>query len=271
MITLCIKDNNTSVLNNLYQLLYDSNYTNMSFRKHTFKLYKNIIIHYTGNDINNFYNFISQMLCICIIKVYEPLMLEKIFKANYFYFDKNDKKLIFNEYDYISEHNNNKSLIIFPLLDYIKNNQYIYLEGFVNFRLSNYVTSIQNQLDQAINNYVVNKEYNRFVDMLRNYVLSKPSESTIVNLIYVNSEGFLLDENENFIDLKTFNSPYLTDVSFSNNDFILNTLIGLLPKQIILHLISKKDDFINTLFNIFENKITLCNNCNLCKTYKLLE
>ena len=100
---------------------------------------------------------------------------------------------------------------------------------------------------------------------------SKAPDDITINLIYVNTEGFLLDDNENFIDLKSFSSPYLSDISFSNNDYVLNTLVGILPKKIIIHLISNEDQFIKTIKLIFEDKVETCNNCSLCKAYKLLE
>ena len=64
---------------------------------------------------------------------------------------------------------------------------------------------------------------------------------------------FLLDDS-------IYQAKYLSDISFSNNDFILNTLLSVLPKKIYLHLVDNAiDEFANTLLLIFEKK----KNCGL--------
>ena len=50
---------------------------------------------------------------------------------------------------------------------------------------------------------------------------------------------------------------YISDVSFSENDIVLNTLLTLLPQKIIIHLEKEPDEFIKTLICIFENRIEL--------------
>lgn len=66
-----------------------------------------------------------------------------------------------------------------------------------------------------------------------------------------------------------FKAKYLSDITFSSNDYILNSLLTLLPKKIYIHLTDNYiDEFINTLELVFENRIHLCTDCNICKTYK---
>ena len=62
---------------------------------------------------------------------------------------------------------------------------------------------------------------------------------------------------------------YLSDISFSSNDYTLNTLLTLIPKKIHIHLITPHiDEFITTLKAIFEDKIIICTDCNICNLYK---
>ena len=75
------------------------------------------------------------------------------------------------------------------------------------------------------------------------------------------------------IDKSNLNAKYLSDVSFSKNDYILNTLLNLLPQKIYMHLVSPLSnlDFISTLQLIFENRIELCHDCNICNLYKRIK
>ena len=94
----------------------------------------------------------------------------------------------------------------------------------------------------------------------------------MLHLIYNHGESILLDEEKNVVSVSDniYNAKYLSDISFSSNDYALNTLLTLLPKKIEIHLIDKEDEFINTLKLIFEDKISICKECNICKTYRLL-
>ena len=74
------------------------------------------------------------------------------------------------------------------------------------------------------------------------------------------------------IDKDSLNAKFLSDISFSNNDYILNSLLTLLPSKVYLHLVSSSDnlDFINTLQLIFEDRINVCTDCTICNLYKKL-
>ena len=79
------------------------------------------------------------------------------------------------------------------------------------------------------------------------------------------------DENKQIIEdsKDIFEAKYLSDISFSSNDYTLNTLLSLLPKKIHIHLIDDyMDEFIDTLQTIFENKVFICKDCDICRIYK---
>ena len=82
----------------------------------------------------------------------------------------------------------------------------------------------------------------------------------------------MLDEQKNIVSVSEniYNAQYLSDITFSSNDFALNTLLSLLPNKIEIHLISEEDEFINTIKLIFEDRVSLCTDCNICKTYRML-
>lgn len=268
MISLCIKDNNSKIQNFIMKKIGESNIPDIYYSKHTFKIYKNIIIHYKGNNPEKFYKFISNLLSDVIIKYYEPIIIKRLIIKDYFYFDALDRNSIYNEYSLLNH--NSKKYIKEDILNYIKNNKNIVLNGFVNFRLSNYQTSLEPYIEKSVNKFVLDKEYLEFVSLLRGYVDSKIPNPIKLHLIYSNKESIILDENYNIIELENFDSEYLSDISFSQNDYALNTLIGKLPQSIYIHLISPKDEYIETLELIFGNKIHICTGCSICNAYKLL-
>lgn len=276
MISLSIKENNIKIQNFLLNEIKKSSIPEIYFSNKKFKIYNNLIIHYKGENLSSFYDFIAFILAKAIIKFYEPEILKRLFNYNYFYFDKPDEKIIMDEYKLIIKKNSKNNfnlkqrLIKKELINYIKNNKSIVLSGFVYFRLARYISYITKLLEESVNQFVVDKEFFEFVDLLKSYVDSKIPNNIIINLVYVNSKAFLLDENGNSINLDKFNSVYLSDISFSNNDYVLNTLVSLLPSKIFLHLTTKEDSFIKTIKMIFSDRISICTGCELCNAYQML-
>mgnify|MGYP001861600352 FL=1 len=139
--------------------------------------------------------------------------------------------------------------------------------------INDYLKILDNIVDLAVNKYIIEKEYKEFIQLLRIYVNSAEPKIEVLHLIYTNGESILLDKERNIIpmDRDMSNIKYLSDITFSSNDIALNTLLSMLPKQIEIHIIDKEDEFINTLKLIFENRIHICNDCNLCRTYKMMK
>ena len=247
----------------------ESTIPDIYYSKHNFKIYKNVIVHYLGNDCNNFYTFVSKIISDTIVTFYEPKIIKRLIYKEYFYFDVKDKEAILEEYSTVSQKCGDRK-ISSEINKYIKENKSIILDGFVNFRLSNYISTLDELLENAVSKFVFDKEYLEFVSLLKIYVDSKIPEPITINLIYVNQESILLDENGDMVKNEDFNSEYLSDITFSQNDYALNTLIGKLPQKINLHLISPKDEFINTLELIFGERMKTCDGCEICSVYKLL-
>ena len=91
-----------------------------------------------------------------------------------------------------------------------------------------------------------------------------------MHLVYKNQEAVLLDSNKNVIKYNNglINQKYFSDISFSSNDFALNSLLTLLPKKLYIHLLCEEDDFINTLKLVFDNRVFICKDCDLCSLYR---
>lgn len=145
--------------------------------------------------------------------------------------------------------------------NFISSNKYIVLDGFINFRIKDYFNLLDNILNEAVNNFIVEKEYLEFISLLKLYINSQPYGCELVHLVYSSSESILLDENQNLIigtdDI--FKAKYLSDISFSSNDYALNSLLNLLPKKIYIHLDGNYiDEFVNTIQLVFENRVTIC-------------
>ena len=277
MNSLCIKTNDDSTLKYLQNEFSEFNMLNVSFSCNEFKLYKNIIIHYTGIDTELFYTKLATILSYLVIDNFEESIIKNIIMSNYFYFDSIE---ISNIVDLCSENLcddefslSNRQLSLFnAFYDYITTHHSIVLTGFINFRLYEYRNLLNNLVDFSVNEFIIEREYLEFISLVRLYVSSQPSNYGIVHIICFDFDTILLNENLETIEINknALNAKYLSDVTFSDNDYILNTLLNLLPSKIFLHVksLSSNSEFVNTLKLIFEDRLQICSDCNICNLYK---
>ncbi len=279
MKTLCIKVNNKKVIDYLLDSYTHIDLEYVYVSNNTFKNYENVIVHYKGTNIEVFYDYFCNILTDCIMFFYEDKILKHLINYNYFYFNDIEKRQILNICNNSLELNSqNEELMLYKneiynsIYKYIQENKSIVLDGFVNFRLKEYISNLDNLVDDAVNKFLIEREYTEFIEILKLYVNSCESQISTVHLIYMNSETILIDDNKNIIstDDNIFKAKYLSDISFSSNDYALNTLLNLIPDKIIIHLVDNySDEFIKTLKLIFEDRVFICTECNICKLYKL--
>lgn len=277
MKSICIKTNNENLLNYLLNELDYIEIKPVIISTNKFKNYKNIIIHYSGNEIKKFIHEVSCILACLVIDELEESFIKKLILKNYFYFDFNERKHIVEMcFDIFTDDFNlyfdkKYNCLINDFESYLKNNKSIILDGFLNFRIKDYMSILEEVVDEAVNNFVIEKEYLEFISLLKMYVNSQKSTCDIVHLIYNNESSILLDKDKNIINVSddVFKAKYLSDISFSSNDYALNSLLTLIPKKIYIHLIDNCiDEFIHTLSLIFESRVEICTDCDICKIYK---
>ena len=94
MKSFCIKTNNQLIINYLLNEFSNMDIDNVYISNHSFKIYDNVILHYTGENISIFYDIVCKILSICILIFFEEKLLKDIINYNYFYFEPDEKAKI---------------------------------------------------------------------------------------------------------------------------------------------------------------------------------
>ena len=278
MKSFCIKNNNNNILNYLLTEFKKMNLEGVYISRNSFKYYENIIVHYTRENNKLFIEKISEALTNCIMEFYEKSIVKRIINSDFFYFDSKDKKIVYENClevlgsKDIKDFEDRRENIFRCLTEYISQNKFFILDGFVNFRLFEYNSMVEESVDIAVNKFVIDKEYREFISVLQSYIDSQKCRMGVIHIIYSNGEPILLDGNQNVLayDAQFENHKYLSDISFSSKDYCLNALLNLLPKKIIVHMLIDRDEFVNTLSLIFGKRLMICKECDICKTFSLL-
>jgi putative sporulation protein YtxC len=150
---------------------------------------------------------------------------------------------------------------------FLSENNAIFLEGFFRFRLKDYFFELKENLEEAIDQLLADKEYQEFIKLLRYFVEIQEPKILEVHVLFYTKEKFrLLDEEEKPLEqeylLKVLGD--LKDEGLKYEDLLLSALITLSPERIILHR-SEKTNIVNTILNVFTERVTFCRDCELCR------
>ena len=229
--------------------------------------------HYT----TPFIHAISNALTRALLLFYEHTVVQNLISLHYFYFNALEKNKIFNQALTLLNHAEDATIrydtINNAIFEHLTKHHTFYLQGFLQFRLPDYIEFINDTVDLAVNQFIIDKEYSDFIHLLRLYIRSESVASDVehLHLLYRNRHSTIINDDKEIISCNDnlAKAKYISDISFSSNDLALNTLLNLLPHKITVHLIDcYADEFIHTLQLIFQDKITLCEDCDICEFYK---
>lgn len=226
--------------------------------------------------------YMSNVLYKVIIKEYKNKEMFQFLTENYFFLKQDEimeveeeimKVLLFEES--IKAENlvycmNRMNSIIDKINDFLEENSEININGFIRFRMKELREEIEEVINKVIENYMVEKEYKEFVKLLKYFVDIQESKIDEMHIIIKEDGKYLIKDKESndiFIEFMKELAESKIDTDAKMEDILISGLITNAPKKLIIHgkenCINK--EFINTISNVFENRVIYCNNCILCK------
>ncbi|HOQ00067.1 MAG TPA: putative sporulation protein YtxC [Acetivibrio clariflavus] len=223
---------------------------------------------------------ISNGLADYIIKEYEEKLLLRIINSNYCYFNsiekkeilrlalliiKNDDKNFLNSLFQIRRRN----IIIKKLVDYFESSNKVILDGFVNFRLKDYIKDLEEIVDKAVDEFLTEREYKEFIRLLRYFVdIQEPKFNVIHVLVDYDNKYILLDEKKKEITNECI-QEFMSDIpegEINYDDLLVSSLITMAPKKVIIHSANnfRNKELLETIKNVFWGKAVICPDCELC-------
>jgi putative sporulation protein YtxC len=164
-----------------------------------------------------------------------------------------------------------KCKIFKKVYEYLEEEREFNLDGFLRFRLQEYTEELAEVIEYAIDEYIVDKEYQEFIQLLRYFISKQEAKLPFLHVFHIKDRQFLLfdEEGENISDKDV--ESYLEQWSIhsvSYEDIIVSTLITIAPKRLILHTDEATCAVIETLKNIFQDQLSVCMECEHCLQWK---
>lgn len=150
--------------------------------------------------------------------------------------------------------------IIENIKEFILENDYINIEGFITFRMKNFLKDIECIIDKVVEDYMIEKEYNEFIKLLKYFVDIQDCKLEEVNIIVQKNGSYEVKDSKGLDIFKDFLNE-ITDAAevgiINTEDIIISGLITNAPKKIKIYneeyCINK--EFIQTIKSVFGERV----------------
>ena len=154
-----------------------------------------------NRESKSFVQQLSQVLADYLMTAYDGMLLNRITKKNYGYLRPDErrdiiliaqKKIRESEQDFFDTiiRMRRKNMVIKKLSDFLDQNNHIILEGFVTFRMQEYVDELEEVVDWAVRQYLIEKEYQEFIKLLTCFVQMQKPKFICVHVIAEKDSSF---------------------------------------------------------------------------------
>lgn len=152
--------------------------------------------------------------------------------------------------------------------NFLDENREVNLDGLIVFRLSYLVEYIRRFFKIIVSEYTMERGITEFIELLRKYVSSSNYLTDTIDVLCL-SNKYKIYYNRNNITVNLY-SKFLNENNkdIQCNNFLLFSLIELIPKKIIIHNINNisNKNIISTIKGIFIESVEICEGCNLCSS-----
>jgi putative sporulation protein YtxC len=162
-----------------------------------------------------------------------------------------------------------KGRVLRLILDYLGAQQEINLDGFITFRLQEYREQLGDAIGRAVDDFLMEKEYVEFINLLRYFVDSQEPKLKLVHAIILPKGGFRLMDDKGATVTREYLAESFVEVEAEVNseDLLVSALITIAPGRVILHCSTELDrlEALDTIRSVFEGRITTCRGCRICR------
>ena len=140
-------------------------------------------------------------------------------------------------------------------------NGLVNVEGIMTFRLAGYRKELKETVDYAVDEFLMDKQYQEFISLLKYFVLIQQTKIPSVHVLHRGGSEFeLLDDKMEALEpVHSEGITYETlEKELNFEDLIVSSLITMAPERIYIHTGWPDAQVIRTICQIFEERVILC-------------
>jgi putative sporulation protein YtxC len=214
-------------------------------------------------DINIIHTYIVPALTQFVFKCKEHFFFKKII-SNVFYFhdEAEQQNIIQMVYSLLCENEleespNRQELVSNALTVFLNQPLSFSFEAFVTFRLKEYFNRLEHLIELAIDEYKIEQEYQDFIEGLRKYIHTKESACDFIHVVHEDNKFLFFDERYKSIThhIQLIEEDFVNINGLEVDKQVIAPLLFLSPKEIHLYSTDYDNGIVQTLMNIFQEKI----------------
>ncbi|MDO4534985.1 MAG: putative sporulation protein YtxC [Clostridium perfringens] len=230
---------------------------------------------YTEKLQNNIYLYISNLIYKIIMESFRDREMLEYLTENYFFLnheeiidvDNEISKVIFGRNIIKDETSvyclNRINLIIENIKSFLVETGYININGFIRFRMKAMINTIEEIVDKVVERYMVEKEYNEFVKLLKYFVEIQECKIEEIDLKVLNNGLYEIKNGSGedvFKDFLREVKDNTEDSVVNVEDIIISGLITNAPKKIRIfnEVKCNNKEFLNTIKSVFGERVEVC-------------
>jgi putative sporulation protein YtxC len=167
-----------------------------------------------------------------------------------------------------------ETLVMGALLPFLKDGLSFSFASFVTFRLKRYIDRLRHYVELAIDEYKLEQEYQNFVQMLRDYVAAREAKWETVHLVHRSPHFLFFDEQFRHVPKSELKQWIDRNLSVSQPMYIdssvLAPLVSIAPRTIYLYTAHRDEGMVQTIQNIFQERLCFCELSDFAKYDELL-
>lgn len=218
-------------------------------------------------------DILSGILVQYIFDIYEPEIIGSLignlsgfydYSDRYNILDKTKVKLVGHRERILDS----QKAAFINIVELLQSGSVFNIEGFIVFRLKEYIFLLRKLVEEAMDDFLSEKEHAEFMLMLAYFVDMQEARVDAVHIVHFDESSYgLFDESGNRYHFH--NGQSLAEqitVQEEAEDILIGMLISLLPGKIVIHDSQKQmsGQLANILSEIFKERVQICRNCPDC-------
>jgi len=223
-------------------------------------------------------HYVASALSDVIVEEWEQELIRRTIRGTYYYFSKDEQDTIAR---YTGQNlnqgapsgqmykGNRKAQVLHRLRDYLDSADELVLEGFITFRLRDYVEEVEDAVDRAVDDFLMEREYREFVRLLKYFVDVQEPRMEHVHVLIRPGGTFRLVDDDGCAIKSEYLEEFVVEMVESEvnyEDLLISALITLAPRAVTVHVqqAADWDESLETIKGVFAERVTLCNGCSVC-------
>ncbi|NIK78533.1 putative sporulation protein YtxC [Paenibacillus castaneae] len=163
-----------------------------------------------------------------------------------------------------------KNKVAAEVEQYLQTHTQLNLIGFTTFRLEAYRKELSEVVDYALDEYVLDKQYQEFISLLKYFVFLQETKVPMVHLLHKGGHDFMIyDDCFQPLDPNPPSDRIVAEMletEMNIEDMVISSLIAVSPKHIKIHTRQPEMQVIRTIESIFDQRVTVCVQCASCSS-----